>query len=270
MGAVLRRGKPGGCRRRPTSPGTRRGGPRGENDRFYFADHGSGMPRNKRFPGNSGLSVPLVVYIPDSFKNLRPSDYIPGGRSERRVSFVDFAPTVLSLAGIQPPEWMQGHAFLGAFIAPEPAYLHGFRGRMDEKLDMIRSVTDGRYVYLRNYMPHLAHGQHLAYMFQTPTTQAWHQLFQEGKLTEAQSAFWKPKPPEELYDLASDPDEIQNLASSAEHQKILQRLREAQRNQVLAARDVGFLPKERFIPVAKARRLTTWGIIQHSTPSKGY
>jgi len=213
---------------------------------FFFADHGSGMPRHKRSPCNSGLHVPLVVYIPQKWRHLAPADYVPGGKSERLVSFVDFAPTVLSLAGIEPPTWMQGHAFLGKHATEPQPYIFGFRGRMDERPDLARSVTDGRYVYVRNYMPHLPWGQHVAYMFETPTTRVWKRLFDQGKLTAAQEAFWKPKPPEELYDLQSDPDEVANLAGSAEHQEILQKLRRAQQDLARSIRDVGFLPEGEF------------------------
>jgi uncharacterized sulfatase len=210
---------------------------------FYWADHGSGMPRSKRCPYDSGLHVPLVVYIPEKFKHLAPPEYKPGGRSDRLVSFVDFAPTMLSLAGIKPPEWMQGHAFLGAHATPAQAFLYGFRGRMDERYDLVRSVTDGRYVYLRNYMPHLSYGQHVEYMFQTPTTRVWKKLHDEGKLTPAQDAFWNPKPAEELYDLQKDPDEVNNLAASPEHQDVLKKLRQAQKDLAVKIRDVGFLPE---------------------------
>jgi arylsulfatase A-like enzyme len=210
---------------------------------FYYGDHGSGMPRSKRWPYNSGLHVPLIVYIPDRFKHLRPDDYHPGGRSRRLVSFVDFAPSVLSLAGINPPSWMQGRAFLGRFPAPAPAFLHGFRGRMDERPDLIRSVTDGRYVYIRNYMPHLIYGQHLDYMWQTPTTRIWENLHRQQQLNAVQDAFWKPKPPEELYDLNSDRDEVVNLSRSPAHQKIKARLRNALRQQAHSVRDLGFIPE---------------------------
>ncbi|HVU89378.1 MAG TPA: sulfatase-like hydrolase/transferase [Pirellulales bacterium] len=210
---------------------------------FYFADHGSGMPRSKRSACNSGLQMPLVVYIPEAFRRLRPPDYQPGGASERLVSFVDFAPTVLSLAGIEPPAWMQGHAFLGAHAAPPQPFVFGFRGRMDERYDMVRSATDGRFVYVRNYMPHKLPGQHVSYMFQTPTTQIWQRLHEEGKLTPAQETFWKPKPAEELYDLTKDPDEIDNLAGLPEHQETLLKLRDAQRELARKIRDVGFLPE---------------------------
>src|SRR5262249_17090738 len=149
------------------------------------------------------------------------------GRTERLVSFVDLAPTVLSLAGIQPPEWMQGHAFMGKYEAAPQPYLYGFRGRMDERYDLIRSVRDRRYVYVRNYLPHQIGGQHVAYMFETPTTRVWKQLYDQGKLRPPQTYFWEPRQPEELYDLTSDPDEVKNLAAVPENRATLERLRQA-------------------------------------------
>lgn len=210
---------------------------------FYYGDHGSGMPRSKRWPYNSGLHVPLVIYIPEKFKALRPPEYKAGGRSERLVSFVDFAPTLLSLAGVKPPDWMQGHAFLGRFQEPPQPFIYGFRGRMDERFDLVRSVTDGRFVYIRNFRPDKIYGQHIDYMFQTPTTRVWKRLHDEGKLTPAQETFWKTKPPEELYDLQADPDEINNLAASAAHTDTLKKLRAALREHTARIRDVGFLPE---------------------------
>jgi uncharacterized sulfatase len=210
---------------------------------FYFGDHGSGMPRSKRWPYNSGLHVPLVVHIPERFAHLRPPGYRPGGKSDRLVSFVDLAPTVLSLAGIKPPMWLHGHAFLGEFTAPPQPFIYGFRGRMDERYDLVRSVTDGRYIHIRNYLPHLIYGQHIDYMFQTPTTRVWKQLHDEGKLTPAQEIFWRPKPPEELYDLEADPDEVSNLATSPAHQAIRVKLRQAQQDLARRIRDVGFVPE---------------------------
>ncbi|MCC5022831.1 MAG: hypothetical protein J6386_08575 [Candidatus Synoicihabitans palmerolidicus] len=76
------------------------------------------MPSHKRNPNNPGLQVAFVVYIPEKFAHLRPDDYVAGGSSDRLVSFIDFAPTLLRLVGITPPAWMQGHAFLGEHITP--------------------------------------------------------------------------------------------------------------------------------------------------------
>jgi uncharacterized sulfatase len=213
---------------------------------FYYGDHGPGMPRSKRYPYNSGLLVPMIVYIPEKYADLAPSDYTAGGSSSRPVAFVDLAPTVLSLAGIDPPDYMQGDAFLGPYAQAPRAFNFGFRGRMDERIDMTRSVRDDRYVYLRNYNPHKIYGQYVDYMFQTPTTQVWHQLFLQGKLAPAQSRFWETKPYEELYDLETDPDETVNLIGRPELQAEADRLRSALDQHLEQVRDLGFLPEAEF------------------------
>lgn len=211
---------------------------------FFYGDHGSGMPRHKRWPYNSGLRVPLLIHIPEKFKDLAPAEYLPGGQTDRLVGFVDFAQTVISLAGEKPPEHMQGHPFLGKYADPPQAYAFGFRGRMDERYDLVRSVRNKRYIYLRQYMPHKIYGQYIQYMFVTPSTQAWKDLFDAGSLNSAQSLFWQTKPYEEFYDLQADPDEVHNLVGSTEHQGILNELRQAHEEWVLEIRDVGFLPED--------------------------
>jgi len=210
---------------------------------FYWGDHGSGMPRNKRWPYNSGLHVPLMVHFPEKWKHLAPKEYTTGGTSDRLVGFVDLAPTMLSICGIKPAEWMQGHAFAGPYQSEPPQFSYGFRGRMDERVDLVRSVMDQRYVYIRQYMPHRIYGQHIDYMFQTPTTRVWSDLYQAGKLNEAQSHFWREKPAEELYDLQTDPDEVNNLAGSADHAAVLEKMRKAHRDWAKSIRDVSFLPE---------------------------
>jgi uncharacterized sulfatase len=210
---------------------------------FYYGDHGSGMPRSKRWLYQSGLRVPLIVVVPEAFRDLAPGGYTPGGEVADLVGFVDFAPTLLSLAGTEPPAEMQGAAFLGPHAQPGQPYLYGFRDRMDERYDMSRTVRDQRFHYIRNYFPNRPYGQFLDYMFQTPTTREWSRLFGEGSLDETQSAFWRPKPPEELYDLEADPDEIRNLAGDPAHADTLARLRRAHEEHVFAVRDLGFLPE---------------------------
>ncbi len=211
---------------------------------MYFGDHGSGMPRSKRFPYNSGLRVPLIVYVPPKYQHLIPAEArVPGADVTRLVSFVDFAPTLLSLAGVAPPAWMQGRAFLGTHTAPAPGFIFGFRGRMDERYDLSRSVRDDRYVYIRNYMPHRPWGQHVGYMFETPTTAIWKRMYDEGRLNATQRAFWEPKPHEELYDLEADRWEVENLAESLEHGAVLARLRDALDAHQRRTRDIGLLPE---------------------------
>ncbi|MBX3748160.1 MAG: sulfatase-like hydrolase/transferase [Verrucomicrobiae bacterium] len=210
---------------------------------FAYADHGPGLPRGKRMACDSGLRVPLIVHFPERWRHLAPREYAVGGESPRLVGFVDLAPTVLSLAGVRPPDWMQGRAFAGPHQTRPPGWLFGSRARMDERIDLVRAATDGRYVYVRNYLPHLPHGQRVAYLFQTPMTQAWHRRFEEGTLSPIQRAFWEPRAPEELYDLESDPHETVNLAESGPHRSVLERFRRVHRRQVLSIGDLGFLPE---------------------------
>jgi len=139
--------------------------------------------------------------------------------------------------------------------------MFGFRGRMDERYDMVRVASNGRFIYLRQFMPHRIYGEHVDYMFQTPTTQVWYQMHQEGKLNDAQSHFWEPKPAEELYDLENDPDEVNNLANSPEHQDVLKELRNALHHHLLSTRDAGFLPEP--MMHARAGDDTVWEMAQN-------
>ncbi len=207
----------------------------------YFGDHGVGLPRGKRSLLDSGLRVPLIIHVPRRFRALAGEDYAEGTETAHLAGFVDLAPTMLSLAGIRPPEYMHGSAMLGPFRASPPEYLHGFRGRMDERYDFSRGVRNQRYLYVRNYAPHRIYGQFVWYMFQTPTTQVWKALNDAGRLEPPQTFFWETKPAEELYDLERDPDEVANLASSPEHQATLQRFRGVLRDHLLSTRDLGFL-----------------------------
>ncbi|MDF1841046.1 MAG: sulfatase [Rubripirellula sp.] len=210
---------------------------------FYYGDHGSGMPRSKRWPFNSGLQVPLLLHVPEKFRDLAPSDYRAGSETDRLAAFVDLGPTAISLAGVKPPTNMQGSPLAGPYAGNSKQFLFGFRGRMDERIDMVRSCTDGRYVYMRHFYPDRPYLKHVEYMFQTPSTRVWKQLFDQGSLNEAQAKFWQPKPVEELFDLHSDPDEVNNLAGQAEQAERLAVMREAVKQWMVKTRDLGLLPE---------------------------
>jgi arylsulfatase A-like enzyme len=207
------------------------------------SDHGCGLARYKRMPYDSGLHVPMIVIFPEKYRHLAPRDYVSGGRSDRLIGTIDLAPTMLSLAGIKPPDFYHGRAFAGQYEAPPRSYLNGMRGRMDERYDLMRSTRDKRYVYIRNYNPHKIYGQHLDYAWMLPSTPVWQRLFDEDKLKPPQTYFWEKKAAEELYDLQADRDEVNNLAASAAHQPILERFRKAHRQHELEVKDVGLLPE---------------------------
>lgn len=220
----------------------------------FFGDHGSGMPRHKRFAGDSGMRVPFIVHVPEKYKSMAGEDYLPGAKLKRPVGFIDLAPTMLSVAGIKPPSFMQGHAFLGEFQAPAPQYLYGLRDRMDERPDVSRSLRDDRYIYVRNYNPHVPAGQYIGYQQQTDTTSVWKRMFDEGKLNKVQSAFWELHPAEELYDLEKDPDETVNLVDSADHQNVLARFRSEHKSSMLRFGDLGLIPEAIAFEFANAKK----------------
>jgi arylsulfatase A-like enzyme len=220
---------------------------------FYYGDHGSGMPRGKRWLYQSGLLVPLIVFVPERWKSLAGASYQAGTTNDDLVGFIDLYPTVLSLANIELPGHLQGRPLLGKSAGPAPRYMYGFRDRMDERIDMSRAVRDKQYLYIRNYYPHRPQGTYLEYMFQTPTTQVWKELYDAGKLTPEQEVFWKSKAPEELYDLSADPHQINNLAASPEHRDTLERLRSALRSWMLEIRDTGFMPEGHMLAQSQAR-----------------
>jgi arylsulfatase A-like enzyme len=208
---------------------------------FYYSDNGGVLPRSKRFLQNSGTHVPLIVYFPPKWRHLAPAP--PGSRIADPVSFVDFGPTVLSLTGVKVPEYMQGRAFLGPARTRPNDFVFATRDRMDERYDMMRSVMDRRWLYIRNFRPDLPYVQPLDYMFKARGYQSWARVASEGKLTPATAMFWGEKPSEELYDMAADPDNVRNLAGDPAHREVLETMRAALRRRVLANMDNGFLPE---------------------------
>jgi tetratricopeptide (TPR) repeat protein len=208
---------------------------------FYYSDNGGVLPRSKRFCYDSGLHVPLIVRFPAEFRSLAPAP--AGSRVGAPVSFVDFGPTVLSLARVPVPRHMHGKALAGTQRVGPQQYAFGFRNRMDERYDMVRTVRDERYRYIRNYMPHLVYGQHVQYMFGMTSVKVWERMYREGRLAGPQKLFWEQKPTEELYDLREDPSEVTNLVASPEHRAVLDRMRAALERHMLSTRDNGFIPE---------------------------
>lgn len=221
---------------------------------FYYADNGGVLPRSKRYLFESGLHVPLIIRVPPKFRHLIGLN--PGTTTDRIVTFLDFAPSLLSLAGIEPPKHMQGKPFLGQYNAPEAKYGYGFRGRMDERIDLSRSVRDKKYRYVRNYLPHLIYGQRLHYLWLAPSTGSWEEAFKAGSLNATQSAFWKEKPAEELYDVEKDPYNVHNLAGEKAYDSVLLRFRKANHDWTVASRDVGFIPEAILYELSRKGPLT--------------
>jgi uncharacterized sulfatase len=210
---------------------------------FFYSDHGSGMPRHKRLLLDSGLHVPLMVRFPKKYQHLAPAK--PGETTNRLVSFVDFPPTVLGLAGLPVPNYMQGRAFLGKEKKSSRKYVYGARDRVDEAYDVARCVRDDNWLYIRNYFPHVSYNQPSWYSDQGEIRDEITALAAAGKLTsDAQRHYAGPtRAVEELYDTAADPKQIRNLASDPQHRGRLEKMRKRLREWLLEIKDLGFLPE---------------------------
>lgn len=220
---------------------------------FYYSDHGGVLGRSKRFMYESGLHIPLIIRFPEKYAHLASGK--PGSATDRIVTFVDFAPTILNLVNLDPPAYMQGKPFLGKGSASAREYAYAFRGRMDERFDMVRSVRDKKYRYIRNYMPHKIYGQYLEYLWKAPSMSSWENAWRNGELTEVQSAFWKRKATEELYDVEADPHNINNLAGKPGFEQVLLRMRDANRRWILEQKDVGFIPEAMMLEISHSQPL---------------
>ena len=208
----------------------------------FNSDHGGVLPRSKRFLFDSGIHVPLIVRIPEKFKHLWPSDKV-GTTVDRLVSFLDLPKTWLSLAGSEIPSVMQGSVFLGPKAEAEPTHVFSFRERMDERFDNQRAVRDKHFVYMKNYMPYVAWGQHLDYLWKMVATQVWEQAYKAHRTDEITGRFFTLKPVDELYDMEADPDNVVNLADKPEHQQTLATLKAKLREWQLTIHDSALLPE---------------------------
>ena len=173
---------------------------------FFYADHGGPLPRQKRLIYDSGLNAPMIIRFPQQ-QNA-------GEKDDQLISFIDFAPTVFSLAGIQAPDYLQGQAFLGPIKAKKPRqYIHAAADRFDGFTDAIRAVRDERFKYIRNYRQEQGYYLPITYREQIPTMEELLELRKNGQLNEIQEQwFRKEKPREELFDCQNDPHELVNIA----------------------------------------------------------
>ncbi len=207
---------------------------------FFWSDHGGNLLRQKRAVGDSGLHVPLIIRYPDGYR--------AGEIENRMVSLMDLGPTVMSLAGIQPPDHMDGKAFEGVFEQSPRKYIFGSADRFDECTDMQRSVLDGRFVYIKNFMPERPLIYRNKYREQIPMNKHLIELDSLDMLKgDAAYIFMKSKPIEELYDLESDPYEVHNLATDSIYSQKLKELRVQLKKWQTSIGDKGFVPEHKLI-----------------------
>ncbi len=207
---------------------------------FFYSDHGGALPWMKREVLERGIHIPLIIRFPDA-KDA-------GTVNDDLISSVDFAPTILSLAGIKIPAYIHGQAFLGSQKSKtQRKYIFAARDRMDTEYDRVRAVHDKRYEYLYNYEPEKPYYQNIEFRLSVPMMKEFLQFRDEGKLDSIQMLLFKTKPVEELYDIENDPNELHNLASDLKYKDKLTELRNAFNEWTKKVGDMGSTPEKEMI-----------------------
>lgn len=218
---------------------------------FYYGDHGGPTPRGKRYLEDTGVRIPMLVHVPEKWNAYTP--FKKGEKVNEPVSFIDLAPTLLSLVGLEKPGHMQGRAFLGPKRVDPPendtVFLHA--DRFDELYGMRRGITDGRWKYMRRFTPYLAAAPYSYYQFSMPGWQAMEDAWKAGKLTGYHKALWEtPQPVHYFFDTQADPWEINNLADDPAHAEHMAKMAEKLKAKMLEIQDTGIIPEPMFAELA--------------------
>jgi len=209
---------------------------------IFFSDHGGPMPWAKREILERGTHIPLIVKY--------PNNRLSGTKDDRLISAVDLAPTMLSIAGIEPPEHLQGNAFLGQFKENEERkYVFAARDRMGNKYDRVRSVSDGNFRFVYNFMPELPKYQDLQYRKGIPTMKEILELREMGRLHNPHLLDWfaKNKPSEELYHTKIDSHEVCNLADEPHYAAKKKELKKALFDWIAEVGDLSSIPEKEMV-----------------------
>ena len=230
---------------------------------IYWSDHGVGLPRAKRWLYDSGTHIPLIIRVPAKFQ--KSLDISSLATDNQLISAVDFAPTVLNIAGIDPPSYLQGRAFLGLHLSPPRKFVYGARDRMDERYDIIRTVRGPQYRYIRNFEPLKPYYQYMNTPEKGATMQEIRKKEASGQLDPVMALFSaNEKPVEELYDTHADPFEIHNLADDPAFSQRLSEMRHALSEWQNEIGDVGLIP-EAEIEILEQDAGSRFAILQSTT-----
>jgi len=234
---------------------------------FFWGDHGEGVPHGKRSLNEHGLRVPLLVRVPPRFASRAtlPDGGLPAGATATLVSLLDLGPTVLDLAGLPVPAWMEGRSFLGPQAAPADVVI-GARDRMDATAGFGRTVRDGRFRYVRNFLPWLDGDDLPVYADGVAITGELREARTAGTLPPGADWFGRSsRTVEELYDTAADPECVVDLAADPARSADLARLRERLRAWMRQTRDTGVLP-EPLLRREAAAAGSEWAIFHPAAP----
>jgi hypothetical protein len=209
---------------------------------FFFADHGEGIPRGKTNGINLGYRVPFIVWFPEMYKHLSP--WGTGGTvTDELIDFEDLASTMISLAGGEVPDYLNGRVLIGENRSKPTEYLILSSDRSDNGIENVRSVTNGKYMYSRNFMTYLPEVRYIRYMEIGEIKQQMRKDLQENNLNPLQKSLFEDRPAEYLFDIENDVWETVNHADNPTYKTILNKMRKVLKDEILRSRDILFLPE---------------------------
>ncbi len=198
---------------------------------IFMGDNGICHLRGKTWLYDYGMRVPLVIRW--------PGHLAPGTTDTNLLSQIDVTATILDIAGVEVPDWYDGHPFIGSNAVPR-THIYGARDRVDSVTDIIRSVRDTRYKYIRNYKPELGYWDCGYIRSHRPMRPTMLEMFDLGQLNADQALFFtSPKPDEEFYDTLTDPHEVTNLIDAVEHQTRVDEMRALMDAWIADTKDMG-------------------------------
>ncbi|MCX6201005.1 MAG: DUF4976 domain-containing protein, partial [Bacteroidetes bacterium] len=168
---------------------------------FYMGEHGW---FDKRFMYEESLRTPFVMRYPGQIK--------PGTELQEMIVNIDFAPTILNIAGIQTPSDMQGKSFLPLVAKTTPAAKKSFAATWRKSM---------YYHYYEYPQPH-----HVAPHFGVRTTR--YKLIR----------FYGPHNNLELFDLQKDPTEMNNLINNPSYASIITELKKELKDLIVHYQDL--------------------------------
>ena len=211
---------------------------------FCFSDHGEGISRSKGSSLASGYKVSFVAWFPPIYKHLSP--WGSGVITDEVVSFDDFAPTMLKLCGVKLQEYMKGRIFAGKQPDKPKKYVFPAIDRTDESSELSRSVSDGRYIYTKVFMPFQPFMRWNMYYDVSDLQQQIRADYSAGLLNDKQKWILEPREGEYLFDMKNDKWEITNLIKNSSLKDKASELRDVLKSELIRARDAHFMTEYAF------------------------
>jgi len=193
---------------------------------IYTVDHGAALPFAKWDLYDAGTRIPFIASWPGKLK--------PGTVNDAMICLPDLLPTFIELAGGRVPDGLDGRSFAGLLRGTTTTHrdqvFNTQSGDGNFNVYPSRSLRTRNWKYIRNLHPEFQHQTHISVSVNPANGLLYWQSWLEAAKTDPAAAAkvkrYTQRPAEELYDLAVDPYEMNNLAADPKQADRLASMRE--------------------------------------------